>query len=117
MKFVFQLCIILLVSFVGEVLHALIPLPIPASIYGLILMLVCLKIKLIRIKHVDKAGAFLLEIMPLLFIPAAVGLLTAWDALTTMLLPIIVLILVVTVIVMVVTGKVAQLMLRKDGEK
>ncbi len=113
MKFVFQLCIIFLVSFVGEVLRALIPLPIPASIYGLVLMLVCLKTRLIRIEQVDKAGAFLLEIMPLLFIPAAVGLLTAWDSLNTMLLPIVVLILVVTVIVMVVTGKVAQLVLKK----
>ncbi len=117
MKFVFQLCIILLVSFVGEVLRALIPLPIPASIYGLVLMLVCLKTRLIRIEQVDKAGAFLLEIMPLLFIPAAVGLLTSWDALQPMLLPIIVLILVVTVIVMVVTGKVAQLVLRKGDDK
>jgi len=117
MKFVFQLCVILLVSFVGEVLRALIPLPIPASIYGLVFMLVCLKTRLIRTHHVDKAGAFLLEIMPLLFIPAAVGLLTAWDALQSMLLPIIVLILVVTVIVMAVTGKTAQLVLRKDDEK
>jgi holin-like protein len=80
-------------------------------------MLVCLKTGLIRIEHVDKAGAFLLEIMPLLFIPAAVGLLTAWEALQSMLLPIIVLILVVTVIVMAVTGKTAQLMLRKDDDK
>lgn len=117
MKFVFQLCIILLVSFVGEALRAIIPLPIPASIYGLVLMLACLKTRLIRIEQVDKAGAFLLEIMPLLFIPATVGLLTAWDALQSMLLPIIVLILMVTVIVMVITGKAAQLMLRKEDDK
>ncbi len=117
MTFIFQLCIILLISLVGEALHALIPLPVPASIYGLALMLVCLKTKLIRIERANKAGAFLLEIMPLLFIPAAVGLLTAWDALQSILLPIIVLIFVVTVIVMAVTGRMAQWMLRKDEEK
>lgn len=78
MKYVFQLCIILLVSLTGELLHALLPLPVPASIYGLLLMLLCLVTKVIKLKHVEGAGNFLLQIMPLLFVPAAVGLLGIW---------------------------------------
>ncbi len=117
MKFVFQLCIILLISFVGEALRLLIPLPIPASIYGLLLMLVCLITKIIKIEHVDKAGGFLLEIMPLLFVPAAVGLIASWSALAPILLPLLAITALTTVIVMVVTGKTAQFMLRKDDDK
>lgn len=117
MKFIYQLCIILLISFIGEVLRLLIPLPIPASIYGLVIMLVCLKTHIIRIDHVDKAGSFLLEIMPLLFIPAAVGLLVTWDALRPILLPVAVISVLTTVIVMAVTGKTAELTLKKERDQ
>ena len=39
MRYLKQFTIILFVSFLGETLHYLIPLPVPASIYGLLLML------------------------------------------------------------------------------
>ena len=39
MKYLRQFCIILLVSALGEGLHILLPLPVPASVYGLVLML------------------------------------------------------------------------------
>ena len=42
MKYIKQLSIILLISFLGELIHYLLPLPIPASIYGLILLFVAL---------------------------------------------------------------------------
>ena len=75
MKWMKQFGIILLVSFVGEVLEKWIPLPIPASIYGIILLFLCLKLRIIPHESVHETGKFLIEIMPLLFIPAAVGLL------------------------------------------
>ncbi len=40
MKYIYQLFIILVVTFVGELLHYFIPIPVPASIYGLIIMLI-----------------------------------------------------------------------------
>ena len=45
MKLLYQFGVILAVTFVGELLYALLPLPIPASIYGLIVMLICLGTK------------------------------------------------------------------------
>ena len=75
MKWMKQFGIILLVSFVGEVLEKWIPLPIPASIYGIILLFLCLKLRIIPHESVHETGKFLIEIMPLMFIPAAVGLL------------------------------------------
>lgn len=113
MKYVFQLCIILFVSFLGELLHALIDLPVPASIYGLVLMLICLAAKIIKLEWVKDTGSFLLEIMPLMFVPAAVGLVTQWSDASKMLLPIIITISVITVFVMAVSGRATQFMLRK----
>ncbi len=111
MKLIYQLCVILLISFIGEILRLLIPLPVPASIYGLLIMLFCLKVRIIKLDHVKKVGYFLIEVMPLMFIPAAVGLIAAWNELSDILLPVIVIILATTVIVMAVTGKTAQAIL------
>ena len=58
MEYVFQFGVILLVTFVGEILHALIPLPVPAGIYGLVLMFVCLKTGLIPLRKIKKAADF-----------------------------------------------------------
>lgn len=75
MKYLRQFCIILLISFLGELLHILIPLPIPASVYGLVLMLTALCTGILKLTQVRETADFLIEIMPVMFIPAAVGLL------------------------------------------
>ena len=66
------------VSFVGEILHAVLPLPIPASIYGLVLMLALLMTGALKLDTVEDAGKFMIEIMPVMFIPAGVGLMESW---------------------------------------
>ena len=81
MKFLKQFLIILFVSFLGEILNYLIPLPIPASIYGILIMFLALELHIIPLSAVRDAGRFLIEIMPVMFIPAAVGLLKAWGIL------------------------------------
>lgn len=107
-KLLYQFGIILGITFTGEILHALIPLPIPASIYGLVLMLICLCTKVIKLKQVKIAADFLIEIMPPMFIPAAVGIMVVWDDLQAILVPVVVVTFVSTVVVMVCTGRVAQ---------
>lgn len=114
MKYFRQFGIILAVTFIGEILKYIIPLPIPASIYGLILMLLVLKTKIISLDQVKETGTFLIEIMPLMFIPAAVGLLVSWETLKNICLPVITITILTTVIVMIVTGKVTQLMIKLE---
>ena len=79
MKTLGQIVIILLVSFAGELLNYCLPLPIPASIYGIVILFCLLDFKVIPLRAVKETGAFLVSIMQLMFIPAAVGLLEAWD--------------------------------------
>lgn len=81
MKFVKQFGIILLITFIGEVLHALLPIPVPAGIYGIVLLFLGLKTRLIPVSEVKEASSFLIQIMPIMFIPAAVGLIDTWDIL------------------------------------
>lgn len=117
MKFLRQFMIILLLSFLGEVLKMFIPLPIPASVYGLVLMLVCLMTGVLKTSQVKDAAFFLIEIMPVMFIPAAAGLIDSWKVLQPLLLPILVITVVITVFVMVIPGKVAQMIAQKRGIK
>ncbi|HRM02848.1 MAG TPA: CidA/LrgA family protein [Anaerostipes hadrus] len=117
MKFLRQFMIILLLSFLGEVLKMFIPLPIPASVYGLVLMLVCLMTGILKTSQVKEAAFFLIEIMPVMFIPAAAGLIDSWKVLQPLLLPILVITVVITIFVMVVTGKIAQMIAQKRGIK
>ncbi|MDQ9840279.1 CidA/LrgA family protein, partial [Acinetobacter baumannii] len=73
MKYVKQFLIILLISAMGEGLYAILPLPIPASVYGVILMLAALISGILKLEQVKETADFLIEIMPVMFIPAGVG--------------------------------------------
>ena len=112
MKLLRQFGIILLITFAGELCKALLPLPIPASIYGMLLLLAALCSGKLKLEAVEQAGDFLIEIMPILFVPAAVGLLDAWDTLQPILIPVIAITVIITVLVMAIAGRVAQFILR-----
>lgn len=116
MTYMFQFLIIAAVSFVGELLSLVIPLPIPGSIYGLFLLLFLLISGAVKLRHIEKAADFLIQIMPMLFIPPAVSVLPIFDSVADSLLAVVVVCVVSTLVVMVVTGVVAQfLVTRKEG--
>ena len=117
MRFIRQFLIILLVSFLGEVLKAILPLPVPASIYGLVIMLALLVSKVVKLEHVEGASMFLIDIMPLMFIPASAGLIDIWPNLKPVLLPIVIITLVSTILVMVVSGKVTEFVIKLSEDK
>lgn len=117
MKYLKQFLIILVISFAGEVLKALLPLPVPASIYGMVLLFACLATGVIRLEAVREAGKFLIEIMPVMFIPAGVGLMSSWGVLKPMILPVGVVTVAVLVAVMAVTGRVAQRVIWRGRKK
>ena len=108
MKYVKQFSIILGISFLAELLEILIPFPIAASVYGLVIMLVGLITKLIPLEKVETAADFLVDAMSIMFVPATVGIMASVDALKEMLLPICVITLVSTILIMIVTGRVSQ---------
>lgn len=117
MKYLRQFCIILLLSFLGEGLHIILPLPIPASVYGLVLMLAALWTGILKTHQVKETAGFLIEIMPVMFIPAAAGLLNSWGVLKPVFVPVAVITAVTTIFVMAVTGLVTQGIIRKGRKK
>lgn len=86
----------------------MLPLPVPASVYGLVLLLLALNFRLIKLEDVKEVGTYLTGIFPLLFAPAAAGVMELWAEMGEMLLPILIAIIPVTVLVMVSAGKTTQ---------
>lgn len=117
MKYIRQFGIIIAVSFLGEILKMLLPLKIPASIYGLVLMFLALEFKIIKLEHVKETAKYLIEIMPLMFIPAGVGLMNAWGVLKPIWIPVSVITVVSTIVVMTISGRVTQRVIRMGKKK
>ena len=115
MKYVKQFLLILFISFIGEIFNKLIPLPIPASIYGMMILFFGLLIGIIKLENVKEVGSFLIEIMPIMFIPAGVGLMTSWVTLKKILIPVLIITALTNVTVMLATGYISQMIIRKSG--
>lgn len=116
MKYISQFLIILGFTLMGEALQRIIPLPIPASVYGLVLLFLALCLKLVKVDQVKQTGSFLISLLPFLFVSHVVGIVEHWEAIRPQLLPICLLIAATTVLVFGVSGSLAQL-LRKRGER
>ena len=114
MKYLKQFLVILIISLIGEVLKYLIPLSVPASIYGMVILFLCLLTGAIKLEQVKDAGKFLIEIMPVMFIPAGVGLITSWEVLKTMLVPVCLVTFITLLTVMVATGRISQSVIKKE---
>ena len=117
MKYIKQLSIILIISLIGELLHFLIPLPIPASIYGIIFLFIALASGLIKLEKIKDVGNFLIGIMPIMFIPAAVELLESWHLISSKAFEYIFIMVISTFVVMVVSGQVTQLVIKIKKER
>ena len=108
MKYFSQILIILGFTLAGEALQRLVPLPIPASVYGLALLFTALCLKLVRLEQVKEAGTFLTSILSVLFVSPTVGIVDDWELIREDLLPILLLLTASTVLTFAVSGRLAQ---------
>ncbi|MCR5100962.1 MAG: CidA/LrgA family protein [Butyrivibrio sp.] len=113
MKYIKQFLFILCISFVGEIFNMILPLPIPASIYGMIILFAGLMTGIIKLDSVKETGIFLIEIMPVMFIPAGVGLIESWGTLKEIIIPVSIITVITNITVMVATGRISQMVIRR----
>ena len=114
MKYLTQFLRILAFTLAGELLQRLVPLPIPASVYGLVLLFGALNTGLVKLEQVKDAGGFLISILPILFVSPAVGILDNWEAIRCALIPILALTLLSTVLTFGIAGRATQAMMGKE---
>ena len=116
MNYLSQFLIILGFTFLGEALQLIVPLPIPASVYGLVLLFTALCLGLVKVEQVKEAGGFLTSILPLLFVAPAVGIAENWGLIANRLLPIALLLIGSTVLTFGIAGSVTRIFM-KGGRK
>ena len=115
MKYIKQFLIILIMAVLGGVLNWLIPLPIPATVWGMVLMFAALITGVVKLDQVEDTADFFMGIMPMLFIPLAVGLMDSWQMLAEHALPIIIIVLASFFLCFAVTGKTADFIISRSG--
>ena len=116
MKYLSQFLRITAFTLAGELLQRLIPLPVPASVYGLVLLFAALCTGVIKQEQLKDAAGFLISILPHLFVPTAVGILGNWPMIKDDVIPILLLALVCRVVTFGISGRITQ-SLRNQEEK
>lgn len=117
MQYLKQFMIIALITLVGEAMSYLIPLPIPASIYGILILLFLLVSGRLKVESIKDVSSFLVAIMPVMFIPAFVGLMESYSLLRGSLAAYIIILVVSTFAVMAVSGLVTQRVIERKKKK
>lgn len=117
MKYLSQFLIILGFTLTGEALQRLLPVSVPASVYGLVLLFLALCTGIIKINQVRETGLFLTSLLPVLFVAPTVGIVEHWQLIRPQLLPILLLLVASTAIVFGVSGKITQYLMRKGGDR
>lgn len=115
MEYILQFARILGFCLAGEALHFLLPLPVPSSIYGLILLFLALETGLLKVQQVKSASAWLISVFAVMFVPGTVGVMELWDVMARLLIPILLAVFVITALVFAVTGHVTQALLFASG--
>ncbi|MDL2297576.1 CidA/LrgA family protein [Synergistaceae bacterium OttesenSCG-928-D05] len=115
MKYVRQFLIILSACFAGELLRYILPLPIPASVYGLVVMFCLLLSGVVKLHHVSDVANFFIQTMPLLFIPPAMAILNHWDVFSAIAGRFLILCFLTTIVVMGVTGRAVQWVMKRNA--
>lgn len=122
MKYMMQIGIIATISFIAELLHFFLPFPIPASVYGMVILFVLLCLKVIKLPQVENVADWMLSVMPIFFITPSVGLIKSFDSIKGQVIPLVFICFISTVIVTALTGLAAQGIIRlqkkrKEGKK
>lgn len=117
MKYLSQFLIILGFTLAGEALQRIVPLPIPASVYGLVLLFCALCLRLIKLEQVKQAGTFLTSILSLLFVSPTVNIVDNWGLIRDDLLPILLLLSASTALTFGISGRLAQFFLKDGADK
>lgn len=97
-------------------LNWLLPLPVPASIYGIILLLAALELKIIKVEQVRETSTLLIVIMPVMIVPPSVGLIDAWGSIKSNIFQYAIITVVSTFVVMAVSGIVTQWVIKRKQE-
>ena len=112
MKYITQFLIIAMICFAGEFLNYLLPLPVPGSVYGMVLLFLLLCTGILRLEQIQDTADYLLSLMPLFLVEPGISLITAFDVIGNRALILLAASFLSFVAVVAATGLSAQLVMK-----
>ena len=118
MKIIKQIGIVIGLCWISLVIEKLLPFSFPASVIGMILLLICLFTGILKLEHIREKSDFLLSNMAFFFIPAGVSMINYLDILMENLVPILVISIVSTFVTFIAAALSIRLTLKlMNGRK
>lgn len=115
MKILCQIGVIFGVCWVSQILESLLPFAFPASVIGMLVLLLLLSTRVLRVEHIQEKSDFLLANMAFFFLPAGVSILNYLEELRSAAVALVVICLTTTVLVFGATALSIRLTLRLMG--
>lgn len=118
MKILKEFFIIIICLFIGTFLTLKIDFPVPATVYGMVVMFIMLNIGLVKVDTVDTASNFLRENLSFFLIPPSVAIINVFDLIKDDIAKIIIIIAISTILTLSVTSSVIKFVQRRmNNEK
>lgn len=105
------LAVILLIS---KIIESFIPIPMPASVIGLVLLFIALCTGIVKLGQIESVGTALTNNISFLFVPAGISVINSLPILSQSPVLIILLIIISTILLLISTGFASQLLVTKS---
>lgn len=112
MEIIVQIGIIFGVCLTGQLISSCLPFAVPASVVGMLLLLLLLCLQILKPHQIEKKSSFLLKNMAFFFIPAGVNIIENYNYVKDSVLPLFLVCLITTVLTFAVTAKTVLLVIK-----
>lgn len=109
-----QALTIAVILFISKIIEAFMPIPMPASVIGLVLLFIALCTGIVKLEQVESVGTALTNNISFLFVPAGISVINSLAILSKSPILIILLIIISTIFLLVCTGYASQLLVTKS---
>ena len=112
MEIIVQIGIVFGVCLVGQLISSCLPVAVPASVIGMLLLLLLLCFEILKPHHIEKKSNFLLNNMAFFFIPAGVSIINNYSFVANHVLPLLLVCFITLLLTFAVTSRTVILVIR-----
>ncbi|MEK5498230.1 antiholin-like murein hydrolase modulator LrgA [Bacillus sp. FSL M8-0077] len=110
--FLSQAFIFATVMFVSNLISMYLPIPMPASVIGLVLLFILLTTKIVKLEHVEQLGSSLTGLISFLFVPSGISVIQSLGVMQEVGVQVVGVIIIATIMLLAATGLFSQLLMQ-----
>ncbi|KIL26212.1 antiholin-like murein hydrolase modulator LrgA [Bacillus altitudinis] len=110
--FLSQAFIFATVMFVSNLISMYLPIPMPASVIGLVLLFILLTTKIVKLEQVEQLGSSLTGLISFLFVPSGISVIQSLGVMQEVGVQVVGVIIIATIMLLAATGLFSQLLMQ-----